>query len=332
MKARPDERILVIRLGALGDLVLCFQAFHDIRAAFPSARIALLTMPAFAELARSMPWFDDVLTDTRAPLGKLREWGKLARQVYAFKPKRVFDLQGKFRQNVLFALMGGWTGWGPQWSGAAPLCSHPRPWPPQPDMHFCDFIAAQLRAAGVPESGPADLSWLNAPLDDLGDVLPSPSRPFALLIPGCSAGREFKRWPPERYAALARRLLAQGVESVAVGTQAEGEAIAELCRLAPHARNLTGRTSLHQLAALARRSVCVVGNNTGPTHLAAAVGASTLMLMSERCTPKWSGPRGPAARILQGFPLASLGEEEALRELESMSSFSALMSGGAALR
>lgn len=316
-KDRP-ERALVIRLGALGDLVLCFQAFNDIRAAFPSARIALLTMPAFAAFARSMPWFDEVLTDTRAPFGKPGEWLCLLRQINRFGPSRVYDLQGKFRQSVLFFLTGGWLrslGFGPFWSGAAPLCSHPRPWPPQPKMHFCDFVAAQLRAANVPEAGLADLSWLDAPMDEFKDIMPQ--RPYALLIPGCSAGREFKRWPPGRFAALANALMAQGLESIAVGTQSEGEAIAELCRLAPHVKNLTGRTSLHQLAGFARRSACAIGNNTGPTHLAAAVGAPTLMLMSDRCTPLWSGPRGPAAKILQGFPLASLGEDAVMEKLQS---------------
>ncbi|MER2520982.1 MAG: glycosyltransferase family 9 protein [Bdellovibrionales bacterium] len=303
----------MIRLGALGDLVLCFQAFHEIRVAFPSARIALLTMPAFAAFARSMPWFDEVLTDSRATLSRLREWVSLARQVYAFRPQRVFDLQGKFRQSLLFGLMGGWMGCGPQWSGAARFCSHPRPWPPKPGTHFCDFLSAQLRAAEVPAAGGADLSWLDAPMDCFQALLPQ--RPFALLIPGCSVGREFKRWPPKRYAALANRLLAKGIESIAVGTAAEAESIAELCRNAPHVCDFSGRTSLHQLAALARRSVCVVGNNTGPTHLAAAVGAPTLMLMSEKCTPLWSAPRGPLAKVLQGYPLASLTEDEVWRSL-----------------
>lgn len=321
MTALPRrERILTIRLGALGDLILCFQAFHEIRSAFPHSRTSLLTMPSYAAFARSMPWFDEILLDSRAPIGKSREWGSLLRQVYRFAPTQVFDLQGKLRQSILFSLTGGWMrglGLGPRWSGAAPLCSHPRPWPPSPEMHFCDFISAQLRAANVPECGPADVSWLDAPLDDaLMDV--ELQRPYALLIPGCSAGRDFKRWPPERYGALANRLLNLGLACVATGTQAEGDAINELCRLAPHVRNLTNRTNLHQLAGLARRSACVIGNNTGPTHLAAAVGAPTLMLMSEKCAPKWSGPRGPAANYLQAFPLASLTEETVIGKLRPM--------------
>ena len=158
-----QERILVIRLGALGDLVLCFQAFQAIRNAHPKAEIALLTMPVFAGFARQMPWFDQVLIDPRAPRWRLDAWWRLARQVRAFAPTRVYDLQGKFRQTILFGLLGGPLG--PEWSGAAPGCSHPRLWPPVKGTHFTDFIAAQLERAGVSSSSPAG-----------GDPSPNPSR------------------------------------------------------------------------------------------------------------------------------------------------------------
>ncbi len=310
-KGSGKGRILVIRLGALGDLVLCFQAFHEIRQAHPDAEIALLTMPAFAAFSGTMPWFDKVIIDDRPPSWRLDKWFGLMRRVRAFAPTRVYDLQGKFRQSILFALLGGPLG--PEWSGAAPLCSHPRLWPPKPDMHYVDFVAAQLRRADVPPKPAVGLAWLDASLDGLS----LPAR-YAVLIPGCAPGREYKRWPAAHYAALADRLRDKGITCVAVGTKADAAAIDAIRVLAPHVADLSGRTSLHQLASLARQSTSVIGNDTGPTHLAAAVGAPVLALMSDRVNMTWSAPRGPRTRPLQGKPLSALGVDKVLLALAGL--------------
>ena len=283
----------------LGDIVLCFQAFHEIRLAHPDARIVLLTMPAFADFARSMPWFDEVLVDSRAPAWRMDAWWRLVRSVQRFNPTRVYDLQGKFRQNILFGLLGM-----PEWSGASPLCSHPRLWPPLPKMHFTEFVEAQLRRANVPSAPPPDLKWLDAALDV---ELP---KKFVVIIPGCGAGRDYKRWSAESYAELARRLQEKGFGVVAIGTAADAESIQAVRALAPDIVDLTGQTSLYQLGHLARRATAVVGNDSGPTHLMAAVGAPTLALISERVNADWSSPRGAQANWLQGRPLAELSVDK----------------------
>lgn len=301
------DRILIIRLGALGDLVLCFEAFQAIRNAHPKAEIALLTMPAFENFAKQMPWFDRVLTDPRAPRWNVKAWWNLIRQIRAFAPTRVYDLQGKHRQTILYNLLGGPV-LGPEWSGAAPFCSHPRLWPPKPGMHFTDFIRAQLERADIPYPVPRasnPVNWLSASLDSF-----NLSGRFALLIPGCAPNRAYKRWPAEKYAELADRFQQEDITSIAIGTSADESTILEIAAQAPHLINLCGQTSLAQVAELARRAVCVVGNDTGPTHLAAAVGGKTLALMSDQVDPVWSCPKGAQSAWLQGKPLSALAVED----------------------
>lgn len=296
-----SERILVIKLGALGDLILCMGAFSAIRKHHPGAHIALQTMPSFADFAREMPWFDEILIDPRPKFSQPRKWADLIRTTRKFNPTRVYDFQGKLRQSLLYFALGGPLS-GPEWSGAAPACSHPRPWPPVPGMHYTDFLAAQLEQAGLTIDSAPDLSWLDAPLD--GFALP---KRFALFIPGCAPTRLYKRWPPESYAELAKRFEEQGIAAVTVGTQSDATSIVAIRAIAPQVIDLTGKTSLKQLAALARRAVCVVGNDTGPTHLAAAVGARTLALMSDQVDPNWSAPKGSLTAWLGGGPLDGLG-------------------------
>ncbi len=141
---------------------------------------------------------------------------------------------------------------------------------------------------------------------------------FALLIPGCAPGRDYKRWPAARYAEIANQFHKQGVRSIAVGTLADAGAITALRQTAPDIIDFSDKTNLLELAALARRAACVLGNDTGPVHLTAAIGAPTLALMSEQVDPLWSAPRGPRAKWLQGTPLADLSIDKVFLALSEM--------------
>jgi ADP-heptose:LPS heptosyltransferase len=138
---------------------------------------------------------------------------------------------------------------------------------------------------------------------------------FVIFVPGCSPHRPEKRWPAENYAELARRLQSRGLAVVAVGTRADQDALRTLCRLAPSVLNLAGQTDFGQLAELARRALGVVGNDTGPVHLFAAVGAPTLVLYSGHSDPVVVRPNGPHVAWLQRDNLADLSVAEVWAEL-----------------
>lgn len=304
-----SHRILVIRLGALGDLTLCAPAFQAIREAHPRADITLLTQPAWVDFTRAMPWFDHIIADARPRAGQISAWTSLRRQLRAANIDRVYDLQGKLRQDILFWLLGGpWSGIA--WSGAALGCKFPRPWPPEPTWHFADFIAAQLKVAGVNVPDYADWAWLDAPVD--GFALPEK---FVLFIPGCAPTRPEKRWPAAAFAEVARHYMGQGIAAVMIGTRADGDALSGIQKLVPGIIDLGGRTSLAQIGGIARHALAVVGNDTGPTHLAAAVGAPTLTLFTDKVNPIWSRPRGLRTAYLQGKPLAELSAAQVLQSL-----------------
>lgn len=304
------QRILVIRLGALGDLVLCAPAFQAIRNAYPRAIITLLTQPQWVDFAHTMPWFDHIMADARPEPWDIGSWFDLLRRVRESAPQCVFDLQGKRRQDVLYALLGGPFS-AVDWSGAAWRCRYPRIWPPQPQWHFADFLAAQLRVAGLDVPTQADFDWLAAPVGDL--ALPEK---FVLLIPGCAPTRPEKRWP--HFALLARRLQNEGVATVMIGTRAEAEVLASIKRAVPEVLDLGGKTSLLQIGAIARRAETVIANDTGPAHIAAAVGAPTLSLFTGSVNPVWSSPRGAQTLWLQEADLANLSVERVLQAVTQL--------------
>lgn len=310
------DNILVIRYGALGDMIYCFQSFHEIRLAHPHAHITLLTAPAFVGFAKRMPWFDEVMADPHPSKHRIDQWWRLGRDLRALRPTRVYELHGKLRQSILFWLMGGVFAqmFGKlEWSGAARFASHPRLWPPQPNTHFRDFLASQLRLAGVAAQSAAPLDWLNAPIDSF--TLPER---YAVIIPGCTAGQNYKRWPPQKYAAVVQHLVSKGLPVIAIGTKADADAIRAVKQNAPELIDLCGKSDLFQLAGILRHAACIIGNDTGPMHMGAALGAPTLALLSGSTDPVWSAPPVANAQWLKHQPIADLPLDKVLLALESL--------------
>src|SRR3954462_6397048 len=100
MARREAQRILVIKLSALGDFVLALAAMKKIRQAHPKAHITLLTTPPFEALAKASPYFNAVFTDGR-PKG-FAEWMALRRRLRAAKYDKVYDLQTASQTNRIF--------------------------------------------------------------------------------------------------------------------------------------------------------------------------------------------------------------------------------------
>jgi ADP-heptose:LPS heptosyltransferase len=308
MNRRKVERILVIKLSALGDFVLALAAMKKIRQAHPKAWITLLTTPPFEALARACPYFNEVETDGKPadPAG----WLALRRRLRAAAYDRVYDLQTSSASSRIFHLLRPLP---PAWSGIAFGCTLPHKNPQRDHMHTLERHADQLKYAGIwpdaptePGTAPGpDLSWIKDPKERppmYGGVKP---RPYVLLIPGGSAHRLDKRWPVERFGELARALYGRGYDVVIIGGPQESGLARTIQKYVGVARDLTGRTDFARIATLAAKAALVVGNDTGPLHLAAAAGCPTVVLFSKASNPALSAPRGRVA-ILRRDDLADL--------------------------
>ncbi len=303
------KNILVIRLGALGDMLLCMKPFQDIRAAHKDANITLLTMPAFAGLARQMPWFDEIIEDTRPDWWQWGGWKKLYNAITAEPFDCVIDLQNKprtrFYQRIFFKR-------GTAWSSSTGNSTFPKTVFPH-KMHRQEELLVQLRQMGIGDSGPLDVSWLSAPIGNLN----LPAR-YIVFVPGCSPHLLHKRWPPLAYAQLAKHCAEMGCGVVVVGTKADAESIAAIKANAEFIIDVSGKTSFAQLANLYHSAVAVVGNDTGPTFLAAMVGVPTLTLMSHHTDPVRSGPVGPKCGWLKEDIIADISVEAVEKKLAEL--------------
>ena len=301
MTGRP--RILVVKLGALGDVVQALGPVAAIRRHHGDAEIVLLTTAPFASFLGKAPYFDAIWVDERpGPLDLAGLW-RLRRRLRQAGFSRVYDLQTSSRSNWYFRLLA--PGGRPEWSGIARSASHPHDNPARNTMHTLDRQADQLGRAGIADVPPPDLDWIQADLARFR----LPER-FVVLVPGGASHRPEKRWPIERFSALATAVSSRGAVLAVVGGLAEkplGAAIRAAC---PAAHDLTGETDLADVAALGRCALWAVGNDTGPIHLLVAAGAPATVLYSAASDPALTAPRGPRVTILQRKSLADLRVEE----------------------
>src|SRR5512134_807990 len=303
-----EPAILVIKLGALGDFIQALGPLAAIRSHHREARLVLLTTAPFVAFARASPYVDDLWVDDRPKLLDVGGWLSLRRRLRAARFTRVYDLQTSDRSSHYFRLF--WPGPYPEWSGIARGCSHPHANLRRDFMHNVDSRAEQLRMAGIMHCSPPDLSWAAGDVSHLGLA----SR-YALLVPGGAPHRLAKRWPIERYAELAARLAGQGVQPVLIGAAAEDTLHGVIRTRCAEAVSLAGKTTLMELATLARGALVAIGNDTGPMHLTAAAGCPSVVLYSHESDPALCGQRGACVTYMGGGALKDVSVEEVVDEV-----------------
>jgi ADP-heptose:LPS heptosyltransferase len=302
-----SEHILVIRHGAFGDLVQSDGAFQDIRAHHRNAEITLLTTPPFVRLMERCPHIDHVMADARDPAWHLDRLLDLRRRLRAMHFSQVYDLQLSERTGLYRRLLLGGIPWCGRDRRSFPLLGR-KVQPPPGLLRYAEL----LRAAGVPvrHALAPDVSWM---AEDMTGFLASEGvrKPYIVLIPGCSARHPHKRWP--HYPELASQLLEQGHEVVT----APGPDELELAATIPGHRLLGPRGFLDwfELAGVLQQAAFVVGNDTGPSHIAACLNRPGLALFGPHTSVERTGIRRGHFGAIEVPDLAALTVERVLGEV-----------------
>lgn len=303
-----DLRILVIKLGALGDFVLSLGPCAAIRRYHPEAHITLLTIDPFLEFAGATNYFDEIWIDRRVPWWRPDGWLALRRRLRRGKFDRVYDLQTSDRSGWYFHLLRKDT----EWSGIVSGCSHPHANPNRDGLHTQERQAEQLAICGIKSVPRDDLSWATAEIEQFNILAPA-----VIIAPGGSLHRHSKRWPVSQYVLLVQALAEMGYQPVLIGTSSEHEITQLIAASCDSAKDLTGLTTLLDLVALTRIADLAIGNDTGPMHIAAAAGCHSIVLFSSDSDPALTAPRGDRVTVLKQNNLADLSVEDVLAAFSS---------------
>lgn len=327
--ARPEaghaRRILVLRLERIGDLLMSLPALHAIRGRAPHARIDLVVGSWNAALAGLVAGIDSVETMDAPWLarGAAGEgWPALLRQARAWRARRydlAINLEGDIRSIVLMAQSGAAWRAGFGMAGGGPLLDDDVLFDPR--SHTAVNGVRLVRAAFG--ETPARQAW---PVEGLDAAVRLPRAPLVIppeahaeaeaLLRGLAArapgrplvglhigaGRAVKEWPAARMAQVGTWAARErGAALVLTGAAADRRAADEVRRLLPAeapVADTVGAAGLLPLAALLTRFALLVTPDTGPMHLASALGTPLVALFGPSSPARW-GPLSPAAAVVR---------------------------------
>jgi lipopolysaccharide heptosyltransferase I len=300
----PAPRIAVVKLGALGDIVYAFPLVAALRARWPDARLTWIVEARLADLPRLHPDVDEVVTvDTRGWRAAVRHgrwrtaWTGFGafRRAVAGRFDAAIDAQGLLKSAAVAWLTRARirVGFAPgdcrERGNAWAMTHHAAP---VGAAHAVTKNAALLAALGIRVGAlPFDF---RLPASD--EAWASAFEPAVTLHPG--AGHPGKRWPLERWLALAARLSASGRRVAIVTGPEDRAAVAEAVKAIPSAPAVAAPPTVGALAALLRRADVVVAGDTGPLHLAAALGRRTVGVYGPS-DPVTAGPIGAGHGIIK---------------------------------
>ena len=322
LRSRDFQRILLIKLSALGDVVHTFPVLNKLRRRYPTARIDWLTSPGVAELLAHNPAISNVIEFSRdewaAPwrLTPVIGAARLIATLRAAQYDLVLDLQGQLR-SAIFAFGAGapvrigfdrpraavWKtlsrkipdeakkhAWQGAREGSWLAYTHHIPLPTL-DLHPVERYLGVTPMLGL-DDGEPDFSFPIPPeastrIDALLDYYDIAKSRLVAMAPGTNW--ETKQWRSDGFAEVARHLLQKGFAVALIGSDRERAVCEEVARLAPGTVDLAGETTLPELAALIRRATICLTNDSGPMHLAAALDRAVVSIFGPT-DPVWAGP------------------------------------------
>jgi ADP-heptose:LPS heptosyltransferase len=307
------QKILIIKLGALGDFIQTAGPFEAIRRFHADAEITLLTAPVFAEFSKTSPWFDKIKIDPKPKFTQLRQWIRLRNWFLKSDFSRVYDLQTSDRSCFYYQLFRSLTllSSSPDWSGIAAGCSHPHNNPERDTMHTIDRQKEQLLMAGILDVATGDFSWVD---EDIAKF--ELSKTFALIVPGGSPHRTAKRWPSRNYLKLIDYLVTRDIQPILLGGKEEQKWLSYIAAIKPNCISLAGKTTHTDLFALGRKACFSIGNDTGPMHALAASGCKTIVLYSSDSNPALCSQRGSDVTIIQEDNINDIEPNQITRALD----------------
>jgi heptosyltransferase-1 len=280
----PGPRVLVVRLGSMGDVVHALPAVATLKHSFPGSLLSWVISPRWAPLVEGNPYVDRLIPFDRRSLKSAREaWGLLRALRYDF----AVDFQGLL-QSALIATLAradriyGFHHTQVREKAAALFYSNPLL------ATGCHVVDRNLELAGA---AGASTTLVTFPLPEGAAEGELPEGDFVLANP--MAGWGGKQWPLENYTALARRLREElGLALVLNGAPAMGGVLAQVRGAVVHVSGIPG------LIYATRRAVAVLGLDSGPMHLAAALGKPGVAIFGPT-DPRRNGPYGSSFTVLR---------------------------------
>ncbi len=306
---KDKKRILVIKLGALGDFIQALGPMKAIRKAHPDDHMTLLTTTPYVSFGKESPYFDDVWIDERPKWFDIKKLYRFRKKLNEAGFSRVYDLQNNDRTSFYLKLFSASNK--PEWVGAAKGASHRNDSPERTKGRAFEGHIQTLALAGIKDIDIDPMDWMKSDIS----ALPL-KKPYILIVPGCAPSRPGKKWPVRYYKQLTRVLLTRGFQPVIIGSNYERDIAKDIINANPDILDLTGQTSFSDIITLARHAAGAIGNDTGPMHMISVTGCpSTVLFSTNESNPNKHAPLGHDLTILSAKQIEDITVDQVLSKI-----------------
>ena len=304
-----SSNILIIKHGALGDLIQVTSSLKSIRHKYPESKITLLTDIKFKFFSDRIIFVDEIIYENRPSFLRIDKWLTIILKITERNFNIVFDLQNSDRTSVyhfFLRLFNSKIIWSGNRRGGR-FKYHPKNFESIP---IKDRIKNQLALMNIEIYDKPDINWMiNKNIANL------PNNDFVVLLPGSSPKLMHKRWPAEKFAELANYLKEKNIDSIVLGqSHSEGEELKKIKLLAPNVIDFSDQ-DLDCLATTASKAIGAIGNDTGPTFIAAAAGCPITWLLSSHTNPSITQLLGSKVNILKKDNISDITTDEVKNNL-----------------
>ena len=302
------ESVLIIKPSSFGDIIHALPVASAIKAAMPEVAVDWVVSDDFKGLLEGNPNVRRVIVFDRHLLKKQGCAGRFMSFVKELRSERydaVIDLQGLLRSGMMAAACrtGRRIGFADAREGSTVFYTE-KVAIPKTKVHAIEHYLSSLERLGIEPSGGGAVNFnitlsekdVSEAVNLLMELGIDDGEPFVVIAP--SARWNTKIWPAERFVKLANMLLeSEGVRSILVGTANDERLLDGCTELLEGGNKLAfGRTSMKGLGALLKKACLMVGQDSGPMHMASALGTPTLALFGPS-DPSWSAPYGNIHKV-----------------------------------
>ena len=302
------KKILIIKLIAMGDIIVLFPTVHAIRMKYPNAKIYFLTTPSMKLLLQSSPDIDEIITINLSDKNILFSLVGLIKKLHSLKLDIAVELTHYYRLVSLVAFLSNIphrVGFAISGQGRNTMLTKKVNY--NDNLHEVESFGTIAEAINAPIVDKRliaptfgtitdDIRYIEQLFND--NMIKNP----IIIHSGTSATVKSRRWPAKKFQQLADELSNKGYNIIFSGSEEEKPIVDKILSLsAKNHLNLVGRTTLGQLLQLFRKAKLVISLDTGPMHLAAASSTPTLGLFGANTPKKW-GPYGPQHKAIYHGP------------------------------
>ena len=281
------NKILIVKHGSFGDIILSTGAIKSVANYFPNHEIYLLTSSKYTNFMKQCPYIKKIIIDDRKSFYNVLNNFFLLKSILNNNFDYIIDFQNSkrtFLYNLLFRLLTN-----SMISSSRALAHFRYLIPSQGKEHVTQGLNNQLSLIGIENFEQPNVNWIKSEkkIENLGI-----NSPYVMIIPGTSEKGINKRWSSKKYAEIAKYLITKKISIIVVGNYEDYISASPIFESCPEAINLLGKSPPSVLYDLAKKSNFIISNDTGPAFLVALSNKPLIWIVNDNVVSLSNYPIG----------------------------------------